>query len=734
MSTTAQENSSSRRSAAKPRWLVLLLLGMVPVLLWFTPLRSGIERWDLGAADQLMRLRHRHAPQPVDPRIVVVGLTQQGEALFEEDLETRQAWIEALRVLSQNEVAVTGFDIFFERPRRYDDFLAMQLTRLPTVLGYKFQSADVTVEPEGEPPADLSIALALAEAGEDPAVLLELARGRISDYIVLLQDTARGELSSADRAELLQRLAWTRATRDRLLERWFLLAQGRPYDKREGGDPVQSPAVVLLSPALLPAASSLGFANVLKDEEEVIRHTPLVYRWRDALFPNIALAMALEYHGAAFRDVRIEWGSHLEYTPTRNGDGAPVRIPMDERGRYRVNFRGGEEFLTAQPSLAVLVHGSLAEERSRQRIEERLQGAIVLFGEVITGGEATDTQPIPLQPRFPMVGLHANVLDNILRRDFLRVLPPISSPIAMASVGLLLALLFRIAPPRLAMALGLVLGVLWIALAGGLFVWAGVLLPMAPPVLAFALSLLGMSGYAIAVAESDRRLVREVLGRTVSPKIGEELLRHFDNEALWGSEREITILFVDIRGYTTMSEELPPAELLRLLGTFYDQVSEAVFAQDGQVNKFIGDAVLALFGALPEEPANHAERALRAAVAIQRAMHDLAEGLQFQSLGLRLRTGAGINTGMATVGIVGRRETRIEYTAIGDNVNVASRLQGLAGENQIAIAAETVAAVGGAGAPLFAQLRLRLEPADTLAVKGRRKTVEVFRAHLQEPS
>lgn len=459
-----------------------------------------------------------------------------------------------------------------------------------------------------------------------------------------------------------------------------------------------------------------------------MRRAPLVYAWQDRIYPSLSLATALKYYDVSFSDVKVEWGRAIEFTPKFH-DTRPVSIPIDERGDYLVNFRGGEEWLRTQTQITPIVKSESLTERDREHLKARFAGAIVFVGELITGGGGTDIEPIPLHAKFPMVGLHANVMDNILRRDFLHTPPPMSGNAISVALLVLGAALFRRRTVRVTVVV--LFGVLTLYIGGSVlaFMYANMVMPLVVPVA----SILGwgaMGAYTWNVSERDRRVVREIFGKTVSPRIGEEILRNYNNEALWGSTRTITVLFVDIRGYTTLSESAEPERVLRVLDRFYDTVSEAVFRHDGQVNKFLGDAVLALFGALPDEPANHAERAIRAAADVQRAMLAIANSEEFSGLGLRLQTGAGINTGSATVGIVGRRETRIEYTAIGDSVNVASRLQGNASEGQIAIGGEAMSDVGGMDAPLFQELKITLRHAGSVPVKGRRQPVEVYIAEL----
>ncbi|MDX2177329.1 MAG: adenylate/guanylate cyclase domain-containing protein [Candidatus Sumerlaeia bacterium] len=720
---------------ARPRPAVLLAVAAAFALLaaalpWRPSTGPEAESYDLR-----LRLRHRFFPQPISPEVLVIGVSQRDSEVFGADLASRQAFQDLLLRSAEWGVSSVAFDYFFEEERALDGFFALAVEGAPTVLGYKFQSGSGFLRPEGDPPEDFAPFLDRIADESDPDALRELRRATLEPYRESLDALLRSRRAADGRAlspeelrETALRALWTDTARRMTLARWFELTQGRPAPA--GATPYEARSLTLLSPAPMGAARALGFANIEKGRERIVRRAPLVYALDGRLYPSLALAAVLEHHGVRFADVGIEWGRALRYRPARNGSGE-VRIPMDARGDYLVNFRAGEEFLASQPTLELVAHPLRDADRAAARVPERFRGAVVLVGEVITGGTATDTQPIPLQAKYPMVGLHANIVDNILRGDFLREAPRWASP--LASLALLLAsawLMLRLPTRRAAVAAAGLLAAYQLA-ALGLFFSSNMVLPMVVPGVLGLAGAAAMGLYAIGVTERDRRLVREIFGKTVSPRIGEEILRNYADEGLWGAEREVTVLFVDIRGYTSLSEAVEPEVLLSLLDRFYDVVSEAVFRHDGQVNKFIGDAAMALFGALPDEPPDHAARALRSAAEIQRRMSALAASEEFARLGLRLRTGAGINSGPVTVGIVGRRETRIEYTAIGDNVNVAARLQGLADENEIAAGGDTVEAAGGTRSNLFEELRADVEDAGEIAVKGRRKAVRVHRLRLR---
>lgn len=232
------------------------------------------------------------------------------------------------------------------------------------------------------------------------------------------------------------------------------------------------------------------------------------------------------------------------------------------------------------------------------------------------------------------------------------------------------------------------------------------------------------------LAERDR--VRDLLDKNVSPAVAAQLLR--DGATLGGEEREVTILFADLRGFTTLSEQLPPRELLTLLNRYLDRMSAAIEAHGGVIDKFIGDAIMALFGA-PVAQSDAPARALAAALAMESALAALNAELAAESssrlspLASRLTFGLGINTARVVAGNIGSHR-RLNYSVIGDGVNVAARLQSLTRDpayaTNIITSAATVAAFRSAPSSISHLPSPALRPLGTVAVKGRAEPVEIF--------
>jgi adenylate cyclase len=221
---------------------------------------------------------------------------------------------------------------------------------------------------------------------------------------------------------------------------------------------------------------------------------------------------------------------------------------------------------------------------------------------------------------------------------------------------------------------------------------------------------------ARGLAERDR--VRDLLDKNVSPEVAAQLLR--DGAALGGEEREVTILFADIRGFTMLSEKLPPQHLVKLLNRYFNRMSAAIEAQGGIIDKFIGDAIMALFGA-PVSQSDAADRALAAGLAMERALAELNRELAAEGIA-PIEIGIGVNSARVVAGNIGSQR-RLNYSVIGDGVNVASRLQSLTRVPQYGATLITSAATLAA---VRAPDKFSTRPLGPVIVKGRAEAVEIF--------
>jgi len=212
----------------------------------------------------------------------------------------------------------------------------------------------------------------------------------------------------------------------------------------------------------------------------------------------------------------------------------------------------------------------------------------------------------------------------------------------------------------------------------------------------------------------ERSRVTEIFGRYVSKGVVKEILQNKEEIQLGGVRRDVTLVFVDIRGFTPLSEKMQPEEVILILNEYLDLCTRAVFAYEGTLDKYIGDGVMSIFGAPMDQP-DHAARAIRAALQMKKGSAQLAERL-IEKYGRSVSFGIGINSGPAVIGNIGSQE-RMDYTAIGDTVNLAARLESNAKPGQILISQNTYERVKD---------QFVLTPLEPIKVKGKEQPVQIY--------
>lgn len=484
-------------------------------------------------------------------------------------------------------------------------------------------------------------------------------------------------------------------------------------------------SAILTSPALaaptgkLGALAAIGFVDTPPGSDGVRRVAPLVVRVGDQVFPSLSLATLMAYWDVPADKVVVRLGDAIEL------DGAlgRRRIPIDASGSYMINYRHDlQGFYRYGYSQAwVELQGRFVEHRSTPI--PLVSGRMLVVGQV--GSGLADFGPTPFSPLTPLMLVHANIIENVLRQDYVRVVPPgwIWLGALIAGIAGLAYFSPRSPGEQAVYALGIPLA--YVLAAVVLWIDGSWRLPVVGPLLGFGTLQVFMIGRRMLVELRAKEQIKGMFGTYVSPELVRRLVAAGKPPELGGHEREITAYFSDIQEFSTFSELLAPRRLVELMNEYLTACTDLVQAEGGTLDKYIGDALVAMFGA-PVALPDHAYRACVSALRVQAALGELRERWRrdggWPDIVGRMRTRIGLNTGNCVVGNMGSR-TRFNYTMMGDNVNLAARMEsGAKLWGAFTMCTEATRVACEARAP--GQIVFR--PLGRIQVKGRATAVPIF--------
>jgi len=466
------------------------------------------------------------------------------------------------------------------------------------------------------------------------------------------------------------------------------------------------PGAVRNLPVLDEAAPGLGVFSFPRQEDGVVRQIPLISRQGDNLYPALSIEALRVAQGASTLVIRST-GASGEFDTGRPGMTAlkvgEFEIPTGPDGRIWVHY-------TREPTSPLIpVHRLLGDPDPE--LTAQIQGRIVLVGTSAVG--LRDLVATPLSAAFPGVQVHAEIVDQIVNGKFLtRPDWAIGFEIVVA-IGLgLLVLAFL---PWLstfanavvaAAALALSIGVGWFAFASHDLLLSPIL-PAQTTLLVYGVG----SGVRLLLSESESRYIRSAFSHYLSPAMVEQLVENPDALVLGGENRELTILFCDIRSFTSISETMEPTQLTVFLNNFLTPMTNVLMENGATIDKYIGDAIMAFWNA-PLDVPQHRQRACESVLAMLDALDKLNATLEKP-----VKIGVGLNSGVCCVGNLGSRQ-RFDYSAIGDSVNVGSRIEGLTKQYGLSnlVAESTASEVEG----------LAMLEVDKVMVVGRDEATLVF--------
>ncbi len=482
--------------------------------------------------------------------------------------------------------------------------------------------------------------------------------------------------------------------------------------------------ILLPTPAICKRPRAIGHVAMRLDADGPWRRSLPLARYRDRVFPSLPVAAAMSLQGLQLRDLQ------LADNEIRIGT---IRAPLDQDSRLPIWFNGPPGAYHRYPFSHVFYSAIQLQEKQKPTLDPGMfKGKIVLVGvsaaalhDLFTtpysGSAETIGDSRKIFGKMPGVEVQANILDSLLHNRYLKPLSAACSAtlvVAVACISLGAALYFP-----------LWAGILVLSLVPAGYLTASLLAfgrqvqtPVVPVVLAWAFALAIGYVYQYWIEGGEKRRIKRIFSHYVSRDVFHELLNNPAAAALGGKRTLATVLFSDLRGFTTLSEKIEPEALINQLNEYFSAMVEVVFQHRGTVDKFVGDMIMALFNVpLPDD--DHADNAVRCAIAMQRRLQELNTGWRAEGR-CEFHSGVGVNTGQMIVGNVGSESIR-SYTVIGDQVNLGSRLESLCKEYkvEIIISEQTRNLLQG---------DYPLQEIGNVVVKGKSEPVKIFQVEWRE--
>lgn len=710
---------------------LLIALAFAAVMASYTFLVVALN-WDnspvLAVERQLLDLKFRFRGRiPVDPKVVIAAGDEKTIALFGRwGTWDRERYGVIIKNLIAADAGVVSFDMVLSDPVGMDHRHTLELGEklLKPPLSESVGALAVAAA-EGTPPTPQAIAEVavrakdledhFVEATDGDAKLAAVYDDNASQVVqgaVVNPEPEDGkprrpedytkEISALDAFVLRQYgFGWKITELSEEAKKAGAEATIAVLDVKEGGKPSDLDATIAVTGELilpdqqfLNVASNLGFFSAYVDPDGVLRRLPLVYRIGDVFLPALSVSTAAAHFGGnplLIADSFLPRGLAEVGFPSETG--SIIHVPTDINGRLLINYYGpsgpndpnlpdDKRGAFARVSLAdVYCAGDLAgtdcqEDPARLTIEglkKIVEKKVVLVA--VTAIGTFDQRVTPFSPTVPGTEVHAAAIQNMI--DGRALNRPTQYVQIECLLILIVGLLFGLVLPRLPVASG----VLFLVVMMGSW-WAVDWLVLFPrnswfhdgPL--FAQMLLTWAGITVVgylTTGREKARLKQEFSTVLAPTVVDQLLSNPDLAGLGGAERNLTVMFSDIRGFTTMSEKLSPEGLTQFLNEYLTPMTEILIQHEGTLDKYMGDAIMAFWGA-PIEQKDHAARAAITAVEMLEKLEELKKTWRAQGKP-EIDIGIGLNSGLMRVGFMGSARMR-NYTLLGDNVNLGSRLEG----------------------------------------------------------
>jgi adenylate cyclase len=407
---------------------------------------------------------------------------------------------------------------------------------------------------------------------------------------------------------------------------------------------------------LLNASHAIGHVNFHGDVDGVVRKIHLFNHFNNHSYPSLALQMYFDL--MAIDSFIVKLGESVDLYSDQK---LVQKIPINKLGRMTIPYAGGFKTFRYISFYDVL----------EQRIpSEYFKNKLVFVGTSLPG--LFDLRSVPFLPAFPGVEIHANILHTLRTGNFVKELTSTQNFVLLASIGIVIGIITIFFSPLWSIVVVLIIAVIHTFAAYYFYLESDFWIPIINPVLTLIFTFSSVYLYRYITEERGKRFIKETFSHFVTQSVVDELLENPDKIKLGGEKKECTVFFSDVSGFTTIAEQLTPEALVRLLNEYLTEMTNIIFKYDGMLDKYEGDAIMAVFGA-PIELENHALKGCAAALEMQEQLIKL-RNLWANQGRPQLRARCGLNTGMMIVGNMGS-ENRFDYTVMGDAVNLGARLE-----------------------------------------------------------
>jgi adenylate cyclase len=620
-------------------------------LFWLLPGLLGT--WNAKSTDQLFELRYEYFPSliPYDSTVRVVNETDSTLHALTDSYLTRRHYGQVVRNLGDLGTAVQIYDYIFAAPQSAEEDSFFMACNRSAGNAYFGMGFALKDEPSTyRPPKSVS---------------------------TYLSDT-----------------------------KWYVQIEGDRGKMYVGANPR------ITFPELASSARGLGSLALQFDQDGVFRRAPLLLRYEDGFQPSFAFHAICDYLNVPPDHILVRPGKNVTLRGAHRPGTPPhdIVIPVDKQCNIIVNFVGPWQRIINY-DFALIYHASDDRDNMEYSMKPEFEGKLIVVADASTG--ATDIAPVPTDNNYPLSGLHANVLHTILTENFLRELDIWETfVIELILLGCVAFFALKLSSRGLWIgALLLLIG--YLVFVSVTFLFSNLIVPIVQPVIIILASVFGVLVYRFINEEREKEATQRSFEAYLPPSVVKRQLAHPES-ILEVQKKELTIMFTDIKSFTTYSSAMSPDQIQKFLAEYFDAMVQIVFKYEGTVDKYIGDGLMVFFGA-PEPQPDHAVRCVQAAMEMQIKCRALKEKWVKEGL-FPLKIRVGINTGEVVVGNMGTPK-KLAYTVLGSDVNLANRLESNAPVEGIMISKRTYELI---------KKQIPAEPHEPVLVKGLDTPIEVY--------